>query len=437
MNFAELITKKKKGLSLTQAEIEYLIKGFISNEIKDYQMSAMAMAIYFQGMDATETSFLTGAMIKSGKTYDLKGVTGFKADKHSTGGVGDKTSLIYAPLVASFGIKVAKLSGRGLGQTGGTIDKLESCPGWTGEISESKFEEIVNKVGMSIISQSQDIVPADKKMYALRDVTGTVDSIPLIASSIMSKKLAIAGNGIILDVKMGSGAFMDNIDSATKLAQAMVEIGKKHNRNIAAMITDMDKPLGREIGNANEVYEAYQTLLGNGPDDLNELTQEAVGITLLQAGIFNKLSDAKKAVQEKIKDKVGAPILKAFVEAQGGDFSVIENYEKSFKVKNIIEIKAKDSGFIRYTDTNKLGYLAMQIGAGRATKEEKIDFAAGITLNKVSGEKVSAGEVVMTLKTNRAVSEEFTKQALLTFEISKKAFNEPVIIKVISDLDIK
>ncbi|AXK51276.1 thymidine phosphorylase [Spiroplasma alleghenense] len=437
MNFAELITKKKKGLSLNQAEIEYLIKGFISNEIKDYQMSAIAMAIYFQGMDAKETSFLTGEMIKSGKTYDLKGVTGFKADKHSTGGVGDKTSLIYAPLVASFGIKVAKLSGRGLGQTGGTIDKLESCPGWTGEISEAKFEEIVNKVGMSIISQSQDIVPADKKMYALRDVTGTVDSIPLIASSIMSKKLAIAGNGIILDVKMGSGAFMNTVDEATKLAQAMVEIGKNHHRNIAAMITDMDKPLGREIGNANEVREAYETLQGNGPADLNELTEEAVGITLLQAGIFKTLAEAKEAVREKIKNKVAAPILKQFVEAQGGDFSVIENFEKSFKVKNTIEIKADKSGYIRYIDTNKLGYLAMQIGAGRATKEESIDFAAGITLNKVSGEKVLAGDVVMTLKTNKAVSGEFTNQGKLTFEIVDKAFVEPVIIKVISDLDLK
>ncbi|AHI53988.1 thymidine phosphorylase [Spiroplasma sabaudiense Ar-1343] len=436
MNFAELINKKKKGLALSKEEIDYLIAGFVSNEIKDYQMSAMSMAIYFKGMNSLETSNLTGAMVNSGKTYDLKAVSGFKVDKHSTGGVGDKTSLIYAPLVASFGLKVAKLSGRGLGQTGGTIDKLESCPGWTGEVSEAKFEEIVNKVGMSIISQSGEIVPADKKLYALRDVTGTVDSIPLIASSIMSKKLAIAGNGIILDVKMGSGAFMETIEQATLLAQTMVEIGKNHNRNIAAMITDMDKPLGRQIGNANEVREAYETLLGKGPADLVELTETAVGITLLQAKLFKDLPAAKLAARQRLVSGEAAPILKQFINAQGGDFGVIENYDKNFITKNKIEVLASKSGNVRYCDTDRLGLLAMKIGAGRATKEDSIDYAAGISLNKGSGEYVKAGEVVMTLMTNKPIVSDFTASAEMTFEIVDKEFHEPVIIKIISDLKI-
>ncbi|WP_339030448.1 thymidine phosphorylase [Spiroplasma endosymbiont of Cantharis nigra] len=436
MNFAEIINKKKNKIELTSQEIFWVVNSFVNNTLKDYQMAAFNMAIWFNGMSSSEIANFTQAMINSGITYNLDDVVGLKADKHSTGGVGDKTSLIFSPLVAKFGVKVAKLSGRGLGQTGGTIDKLESCPGWTGEISEEKFKEILNTVGMSIMSQSSDIVPADKKLYALRDVTGTVDSIPLIASSIMSKKLVIPADSIILDVKMGSGAFMKDLASAIALSKAMITIGKEHKRNVSVMITNMDQPLGRAIGNAIEVKEAWDTLNGKGPQDLVELCVTAAGLTLVQNKVFKDLKTAKNELTKVLNDKSAAYLLRDFIEAQNGDFSVILDYEKNFSTKHVIEIKAKKEGYIAFSSADELGYLSMHLGAGRATKEEKIDFAAGIYLNKTTNEFVKSGEVVMTLYTNRDDIKVFKQKAEDLILIKDKAQNEKLILKLLTNENI-
>ncbi len=436
MNFAEIINKKKNKIELTSQEIFWVVNSFVNNTLKDYQMAAFNMAIWFNGMSSSEIANFTQAMINSGITYNLDDVVGLKADKHSTGGVGDKTSLIFSPLVAKFGVKVAKLSGRGLGQTGGTIDKLESCPGWTGEISEEKFKQILNTVGMSIMSQSSDIVPADKKLYALRDVTGTVDSIPLIASSIMSKKLVIPADSIILDVKMGSGAFMKDLASAIALSKAMITIGKEHKRNVSVMITNMDQPLGRAIGNAIEVKEAWDTLNGKGPQDLVELCVTAAGLTLVQNKVFKDLKTAKTELTKVLNDKSAAYLLRDFIEAQNGDFSVILDYEKNFSTKHVIEIKAKKEGYIAFSSADELGYLSMHLGAGRATKEEDIDFAAGIYLNKTTNEFVKSGEVVMTLYTNRDDIKAFKQKAEDLILIKDKAQNEKLILKLLTNENI-
>ncbi|WP_342258978.1 thymidine phosphorylase [Spiroplasma endosymbiont of Dioctria linearis] len=436
MNFAEIINKKKNKIELTSQEIFWVVNSFVNNTLKDYQMAAFNMAIWFNGMSSSEIANFTQAMINSGITYNLDDVVGLKADKHSTGGVGDKTSLIFSPLVAKFGVKVAKLSGRGLGQTGGTIDKLESCPGWTGEISEEKFKEILNTVGMSIMSQSSDIVPADKKLYALRDVTGTVDSIPLIASSIMSKKLVIPADSIILDVKMGSGAFMKDLASAIALSKAMITIGKEHKRNVSVMITNMDQPLGRAIGNAIEVKEAWDTLNGKGPQDLVELCVTAAGLTLVQNKVFKDLKTAKIELTKVLNDKSAAYLLRDFIEAQNGDFSVILDYEKNFSTKHVIEIKAKKDGYIAFSSADELGYLSMHLGAGRATKEEEIDFAAGIYLNKTTNEFVKSGEIVMTLYTNRDDIKAFKQKAQDLILIKDKAQNEKLILKLLTNENI-
>ncbi|WP_027063560.1 thymidine phosphorylase [Mesoplasma seiffertii] len=431
MRFTDLIEKKKNQQQLTEAEIKWLIENYLTENVADYQMASMLMAIWFNGMTDEETAILTKTYVESGITYDVSDIVGFKADKHSTGGVGDKTTLVFAPLVASYGIKVCKLSGRGLGQTGGTIDKLESFPGWKSEISDQEFKEVINKVGMSLMSQSQGLVPADKKIYALRDVTGTVDSIPLIAASIMSKKLVIENDSLILDVKMGNGAFMKTLAEAEKLAQAMIGIAKQYNRQIAIMITDMNKPLGKAIGNALEVKEAWDSLNGQGPEDFNELVATAVAITLVQAKLFKNFDQAYQSVCQKMQSGETAHIFKEFVEAQHGDFSVIENYEKHFSVNNTLEIKAMDSGYVSYTNANELGLLSMRLGAGRATKEDSIDFAAGIYLNADSGSFVNKGDVIMTLYTNKDIDPCWIDMAYQTFVLSKKQTKTPVILKII------
>ncbi|QHX36832.1 thymidine phosphorylase [Spiroplasma sp. BIUS-1] len=436
MNFANIIEKKKNKQELTAQEIYWVVNSFVNNTLKDYQMSAFNMAVWFNGMTPTEIASFTQAMIDSGITYNLDDVEGIKADKHSTGGVGDKTSLIFSPLVAKFGVKVAKLSGRGLGQTGGTIDKLESCPGWSGEISEERFKEILNTVGISIMGQSEEVVPADKKLYALRDVTGTVDSIPLIASSIMSKKLVVPADSIILDVKMGSGAFMKDLESAIALSKAMITIGKEHKRNVSVMITNMDKPLGRAIGNAIEVKEAWDTLNGNGPDDLIELCITAAGLTLVQNNVFNDLKTAKEELLKVLNDKSAAHLLKDFVEAQGGDFNVILDYDKNFSTKHVIEIKAQQEGYVSFASADQLGYLSMHLGAGRATKEESIDFSAGIYLNKTTNEFVKKDEVIMTLYTNRDDIETYKQKANELIIISDKAHDEELILKLLTNADV-
>ncbi|AUB31851.1 thymidine phosphorylase [Spiroplasma floricola] len=432
MNFVDIIEKKKKNIELSTQEIYWVVNSFVNNSLKDYQMSAFNMAVWFNGMSTKEIASFTQAMIDSGITYDLSEVKGLIADKHSTGGIGDKTSLIFSPLVAKFGVKVAKLSGRGLGQTGGTIDKLESCPGWTGEISDHRFKEILNEIGISIMSQSSQVVPADKKLYALRDVTGTVDSIPLIASSIMSKKLVIPANSIILDVKMGSGAFMKDLDKAVELSKTMIGIGKEHNRNVSVMITNMDKPLGRAIGNAIEVKEAWDTLNGNGPSDLEELCVTAAGLTLVQNEVFKDLKTAKEELLKVLKDKSAAHLLKDFIEAQNGNFDVIIDYDKNFSTKHVIEVFAQKEGYVSFVSADQLGYLSMYLGAGRATKEEEIDFSAGIYLNKTTNEFVKKGEVIMTLYTNRDNVESFKQKAEELILIKDKKENEELILKLLT-----
>ncbi|WFG96935.1 thymidine phosphorylase [Spiroplasma citri] len=435
MNILELIDKKKNGQELSREEINFIVKGYTTGIIMDYQMSAFLMAIYFQSMSVTEISFLTEAMVNSGEVYDLTGIPGFKVDKHSSGGVGDKVSLIYAPLVAAFGLKVAKMSGRGLGQTGGTIDKLESIPGFKVELSFHEFKDVINKTNLSIMAQSDNLVPADKKIYALRDVTATVDSLPLVAASIMCKKIATGSDGIVLDVKCGNGAFMKTISDARKLAQIMVELGIKFNKKIAAEITNMTQPLGRTIGNAIEIYEALQTLQGKGPDDLTYIVCEAAALSLCQAGLFNDLATAVKTCEEKLQTEEPLNYFRAFVKKQGGDLSFIDNnltLKEVLKVKNVIEIKANQAGFMEIIDTNELGLLAVRLGAGRNTKNEAIDYHAGIYLNKKTGEKVAKDDVVMTLYTSRYVTAPVYDLAQRTFRIvSTKPPQEELVYEII------
>ncbi|AJK51787.1 thymidine phosphorylase [Mycoplasma capricolum] len=434
--FTDIIEKKKHNIELTQEEISWLINSYTKNEITDYQMASFCMATYFTDMTARETAFLTKAYIESGDRYDLSKISGFKADKHSTGGVGDKTSLVYAPLVASYGIKVCKLSGRGLGKTGGTVDKLESFPGWKSEVTNDEFVDVINKANMSLIAQSDNIVPADKKIYALRDVTGTIDSMPLIVASIMSKKLIVENDGLILDVKTGNGAFMTTIEDAKNLANRMIEVGKQYNRKVAVVLTNMNKPLGRAIGNAIEVKEAWETLNGNGPKDFNELISTLVGITLLQAKIFTDLATAKQDVLKRLQSKQAAPYLKEFVTAQGGDWSVLENYDEVFKCKNKIEIKAVNSGFIRYKRAEEFGMILIELGAGRFKKTDTIDRAAGIYLDKQYGDYVNTGDVIMTLYTNREVNLKWKEMVHETYELLDKEPVKEVIWEIISD-DVK
>lgn len=420
MRMLDLIEIKKKGQELSKEEIKYIVNGYTNGHIPDYQMSAFLMAVYFQSMSLEEISYLTDAMIESGEKYDLSSIEGFKVDKHSSGGVGDKVSLIYAPLVATFGLKVAKISGRGLGQTGGTIDKLESFRGFKTEIPLDEFKRIINTVNMSIIAQSSNIVPADKKIYALRDATGTVDSIPLIAASIMCKKIATGSDAIVLDVKCGNGAFMKTIPEAKQLAEVMIGIGKHFNKQITAEITNMDKPLGRAIGNTIEIYEVVKSLQGNGPEDLHYVVCESAAISLCQGKIYNNLQEAFKACEDKLKTEEPLEYFTNFIKEQGGDLSLLDymdNLDRMLNTKYIIKIKAKTTGYIEIVDTNELGLIAVSLGAGRSTKEEEIDHMAGIYLNKKTGENVEAGEIVMTLYTNRDINNSFQERAEKTFQV--------------------
>ncbi|EOA07154.1 Thymidine phosphorylase [Mycoplasma yeatsii 13926] len=434
--FTNIIEKKKHNIKLTQDEINWLIKGYVDGSITDYQMAAFCMATYFTDMNDLETSYLTKSYIESGSQYDLSSVKGFKADKHSTGGVGDKTSLVYAPLVASYGINICKLTGRGLGKTGGTADKLESFPGWKCELENDEFTGVINKTGLSIICQSDDVVPADKKIYALRDVTGTIDSMPLITASIMSKKLVVENDGLVLDVKVGNGAFMTNLDDAIDLSNRMIDVAKNYNRKIGVILSNMECPLGKAIGNAIEVKEAWDTLNGKGPKDFVELITTIVGVTLLQAKMFNTLDEAKADVYKKLQTGEAAHYFKDFVIAQGGDWSVLENYDKVFKCKNKLEIKATKSGYVKYTRAEELGLISVQLGAGRAKKTDTIDHAAGIYLDKEYGDQVNVGDVIMTLYTNKEINPLWEKEVLKTFEIVESQPTKEVIFKIISD-DVK
>lgn len=396
MRMYDLIAKKRDGESLSAQEIQFLISEYVAGRIPDYQMSAFLMAVYMKGMTEEETVTMTQAVAHSGDMVDLSAIEGVKVDKHSTGGVGDKTTLIIAPIVAACGVKVAKMSGRGLGHTGGTVDKLEAIPGFQTVIPQERFFEIVNTVGVSVIGQSGNLAPADKKLYALRDVTATVESIPLIAVSIMSKKLAAGSDAILLDVKTGSGAFMKTVEDSIALAKEMVSIGENAGRKTAALITNMDIPLGNNIGNSLEVIEAIDTLNGNGPEDLTEVSLHLAANMLYLAGkgtIEECLAMAKKTIE----DGSALERLVAMVEAQGGDSSVIYNTDMFEKAPFERQIVSEDEGYIVFMDTESCGIASSMLGAGRETKESKIDFSAGIIINKKVGDYVKKGDLIATM----------------------------------------
>lgn len=399
MNVLDLIIKKRDGYSLTKAEIDYLINGYASGEIPDYQMSAFLMATYFKGMNKDEIFALTMAMENSGKTVDLSQIKGFKVDKHSTGGVGDKTTLVLAPLVASLGIKFAKMSGRGLGHTGGTLDKLESIRDFNVNLSISEFIDQVENINIAIIGQTKEINIADKKLYALRDVTGTVPSIPLIASSIMSKKLAAGADAIILDVKVGSGAFMPNIEEALKLASAMKDIGTMANKKVTCVLTNMDEPLGLAIGNSLEVIEAINTLNGRGPKDLTELCLTLGSYLVVDAGLETSLEEARKTLLEQIRNGRALAKFVELVKSQGGNVDYIHHPEL-FDLGDVVELKAETSGYISRIDSYKVGHASMLLGAGRENLDSEIDYSVGIVLNKKVGDYVNCGDVLAYLYVN-------------------------------------
>ncbi len=431
MRAVDIIMKKRDGIKLSEEEIKFLIDGYTKGEIKDYQMSAFTMAVYFKGMDDEEATFLTKAMLNSGDILDLSQIEGIKVDKHSTGGVGDKTSLVVAPLVASLGIKFAKMSGRGLGHTGGTLDKLESIPGYNISLSEEGFIQQVNEIGIALVGQTADLAPADKKLYSLRDVTATVDSIPLIASSIMSKKLASGADVICLDVKVGSGAFMKNEESATKLAKLMVEIGKKCNKKMTAILTNMDEPLGYAVGNSLEVKEAIQTLNGNGPKDFTELCLELASHLVLDAKKAITLEEARELCQRQIENKEALNTLAKLIKAQGGDESYIYQPDQFPKAKYCIEVVSNMDGFVGHIDALTIGKAAMLLGAGRATLDDKIDHSVGIVLAKKVGENVSKDDVLATIYANKEDVNLEKQMILEAFQIQKTAIEPSLIIKVI------
>ncbi|WP_394548314.1 pyrimidine-nucleoside phosphorylase [Priestia aryabhattai] len=400
MRMVDLIEKKRNGHELNKAEIDFIIEGYTKGDLPDYQLSAFAMAIYFQGMTQEERVNLTQAMVESGDQIDLSKIEGIKVDKHSTGGVGDTTTLVLGPLVAAVDVPVAKMSGRGLGHTGGTIDKLEAVPGFHVEITNEEFIRLVNTNKIAVIGQSGDLTPADKKLYALRDVTATVDSIPLIASSIMSKKIAAGADAICLDVKTGNGAFMKKLEDAEELAKAMVEIGKGVGRNTKAIISDMSQPLGFAVGNALEVKEAIDTLKGEGPEDLTELCLTLGSHMVVLAEKASSLDEARAMLQEVIKSGKALESFKTFLSAQGGDASVADDPSKLPDAAHKIEVPAKEDGYISEIVAEKIGVAAMKLGAGRATKESEIDLAVGIMLNKKVGDSVKKGDSLVTIHSN-------------------------------------
>lgn len=400
MRMVDLIQKKKQGKKLTGDEINFIVNGYTSGKIPDYQMSALLMAICFNGMDKEEIANLTLAYVNSGEKLDLSGINGIKVDKHSTGGVGDKVSIIIIPLVASTGIPVAKMSGRGLGHTGGTIDKLESIPGFNTSLTTDKFISNVNTYKMAIAGQSAELTPADKKIYALRDVTATVDSIPLIASSVMSKKIASGADAVLLDVKAGSGAFMKSVAEAEELARTMVEIGKSLNRKTVAVITDMSQPLGYEVGNANEVREALEVLAGNGPKDLTVVALTIASHMAVLGGAYPDFEHAFNALKQLIMSGRAVEKFRQFIVIQGGDPGFIDNPDSLPRAKNHIEVKSLQSGFVTAINTEAIGTAAMLLGAGRRKKDDPIDHSAGLTMIKKIGDRVNVGDTICILHTN-------------------------------------
>ncbi len=431
MRAVDIIIKKRDGLELSKEEIEFFVKGFTDGSIDNYQASALTMAIYFRGMTDNEATYLTESMLHSGDVLDLSAIKGIKVDKHSTGGVGDKTSLVVGPLVASLGIKFAKMSGRGLGHTGGTLDKLESIPGYDINMSEENFIKQVNDIGIALVGQTGELAPADKKLYSLRDVTGTVESITLIAASIMSKKLASGSDAICLDVKVGSGAFMKNVEDATKLAALMVNIGKKCNKDMTAILTNMDEPLGLAIGNSLEVIEAINTLNGNGPNDFTDLCLEVAAHLVLAAKLCDNIIDAKKLLQKQIDNKEGLNTLAKLVKAQGGDESYIYDINKFKKSKYVFEVKSNEDGYIGHIDALAIGNAAMMLGAGRSKIGDEIDHSVGIVLAKKVNDNVSKGDVLAYLHSNQKDIEEKAKLVLNAYKITKNKVDSKLILKII------
>ncbi|WP_281237477.1 pyrimidine-nucleoside phosphorylase [Bacillus safensis] len=401
MRMVDIIAKKRDGKELSSEEISFFVKGYTDGTIPDYQASALAMAIFFQDMTDQERADLTLAMANSGDTIDLSAIDGIKVDKHSTGGVGDTTTLVLAPLVAALDVPVAKMSGRGLGHTGGTVDKLEAVKGFHVEITKDEFIELVNRHKVAVIGQSGNLTPADKKLYALRDVTGTVNSIPLIASSIMSKKIAAGADAIVLDVKTGAGAFMKTPEDSEKLAKAMVRIGNNVGRQTMAVISDMSQPLGLAIGNSLEVKEAIDTLRGEGPEDLNELVLTLGSQMVVLAKKADTLDEAREKLIEVMKNGKALEKFKEFLENQGGDSSIVNQPEKLPQAPYKIEVPAKESGVVAEIVADEIGVAAMILGAGRATKEDDIDLSVGIMLNKKVGDRVEKGDSLVTLHANR------------------------------------
>lgn len=433
MRMVDLIEKKRDGQELTTKEIQFFIDGYTKGIIPDYQASALAMAIYFQDMNDRERGDLTMAMVNSGETIDLSAIAGVKVDKHSTGGVGDTTTLVLAPLVAALDIPVAKMSGRGLGHTGGTIDKLEAVKGFHVEISKEQFIDLVNRDKVAVIGQSGNLTPADKKLYALRDVTGTVNSIPLIASSIMSKKIAAGADAIVLDVKTGAGAFMKTDEDAAELAQAMVRIGNSVGRKTMAVISDMSQPLGHAIGNALEVQEAIDTLRGKGPADLTELTLVLGSQMVVLAKKTNSLEEARKMLEEVIANGKALEKFKLFLTNQGGDASIVEHPERLPQAKYKVEVPAKTAGVVSNIVADEIGVAAMLLGAGRATKDDQIDLAVGLMLHKKVGDKVNVGDSLVTIYANREDLASVIDKIYSNIAISDRAVAPKLIHRIITE----
>ncbi|AGC90077.1 pyrimidine-nucleoside phosphorylase [Staphylococcus warneri] len=433
MRMIDIIEKKRDGKSLNKEEIDFFIKGYTNGDIPDYQASSLAMAIFFQDMNEEERAHLTMAMVNSGDVIDLSDIEGIKVDKHSTGGVGDTTTLVLAPLVASVGVPVAKMSGRGLGHTGGTIDKLESAKGFHVELTEDEFIKLVNENQVAVMGQSGNLTPADKKLYALRDVTGTVNSIPLIASSIMSKKIAAGADAIDLDVKTGSGAFMKTLEDAEALAHAMVSIGNNVGRNTMAIISDMSQPLGNAIGNGLELKEAIETLQGHGPDDLTELVLTLGSQMVVLAKKADNLKDARELLEAAIQSGKALDKFKTFISNQGGDVSIIERPDSLEDAKYKIEYTAQKDGFISEMVANEIGVASMMLGAGRQTKEDIIDLSVGIVLNKKVGDKVNAGESILTIHSNKENVNDIFDKLNESIKIDSEGYTPTLIHKIITE----
>lgn len=433
MRMVDIIAKKRDGHALTKEEIEFVVNGYTNDDIPDYQMSSLAMAIFFQDMTDEERAYLTMAMVESGDQIDLSNIEGIKVDKHSTGGVGDTTTLVLAPLVAALDVPVAKMSGRGLGHTGGTIDKLESVEGFHVEISEEAFVKLVNEDKVAVIGQTGNLTPADKKIYALRDVTATVNSIPLIASSIMSKKIAAGADAIVLDVKTGNGAFMKTVEDAEQLAHAMVKIGNQVGRQTMAIISDMSQPLGRAIGNALELQEAIDTLKGEGTEDLTELVLTLGSQMVVLAQKAKDLDEARGMLQEVIDNGKALEKFKTFLSNQGGDASVVDEPSKLPTAQYQFELPAKRSGVVSEMIANEIGIASMMLGAGRQTKEDVIDLAVGLVLNKKVGDRVEEGESLLTIYANSEDVEQVKQKLYDNITISDHAEQPQLIHTIITE----